>query len=122
VARAFGSCPTYEVTLRRSGSAIWSGHRFVERLGDYGGKFEPDDFLQLAGFIERCGFFDWEDEYLPSVEISDHPKDALEVTRGRLTKSVTQTATVEPADFWVIAGLIDAIAAGIRWAPTTTPR
>lgn len=88
---------------------------FTDRLGDHPAKFDEDDLELLADFIERCGFFDWRDEYRPEVELTDHPGYELEVVRNRVKKAVSQYAVDEPPDFWVIAALVDGIAGRLEW-------
>lgn len=114
----YGQCPIYDVTLRRNGKATWHGEMFTDRIGDYRGEVDEYAFRPLAGFIERCGFFDWRDEY--SIEVTDNPTYELEVTRNRTKKTVSQYGTDEPLDFWVIAALIDGIAGRMAWKPKTT--
>jgi Domain of unknown function (DUF6438) len=75
----YGTCPVYEVVLRREGTASWRGEAFTERLGEFEGQVDAADFLRLASFIERAGFFGWEDEYVAPV--TDNPTHELEVVR-----------------------------------------
>jgi hypothetical protein len=92
---------------------------FTDRIGDYRGKVSLFDFHGLAGFIARCGFFDWNADYSPSIEITDLPTYALQVWRGRETKTVSQYGTDEPPDFWVLAALVDAVAEKMDWTSVT---
>lgn len=108
-----GFSPAYEVTLRADGSADWNGERFVLRIGRFHGQFDVRNFAKLAMFIERAGFFGWKDEY--SGGITDAPDYELEVAAGMQTKRVRQNATDEPPDFWVIATVMDGLAAAIEW-------
>ncbi len=112
----FGSCPVYDVTLRRRGRSTWNGEMFTERIGRYRGDLDRDEFDRLAEFIERSGFFDWKDEYDPvGSTVSDGSTDVLEVRRSGKTKTVSQYSTDEPPDFWVIAKLVEALAGRINW-------
>ena len=111
----YGACPIYEVILRRSGKATWVGEANTERLGSFRGTFQPETFMQLASFVERSGFFEWDEHYEPAYEITDGPTTAISVTRGRIGKTVEQYESDEPPDFWVLATLIDAIAREVEW-------
>jgi hypothetical protein len=111
----FGTCPIYKVTLSSDGTAIWNGERFVERIGRYRGEIDLDDYWRLVRFIERAGFFHFDDEYLGNV--TDLPDYRLTVVSGGTTKSVLQNGVDEPADFWVIATLVDALAESVDWSP-----
>jgi Domain of unknown function (DUF6438) len=115
----FGACPMYEVTLRADGTASWYGERFVPRLGRHRGEVSIDAYQKLARFIQRAGFLGWQDEYVANVP--DTPDYVLTVTAGQRTKTVRQNATDEPPDFWVIATLIDALAATVDWTVAEAP-
>jgi hypothetical protein len=115
----FGTCPIYEVTLRADGSAAWNGERFVERLGRHTGEVRADEYDRLARFVLRAGFFGWEDEYV--ADVTDTPDYFLTATTGQRSKTVRQNATDEPPDFWVIATLVDALAASVAWTPAEAP-
>lgn len=86
---------------------------YVARVGVYAGQFSPWQFERLASFVERCGFFGWSDRY--ETPITDMPEFSLTARYGRRRKRVEQYGTDEPADFWVIAALIDHIADRIAW-------
>jgi hypothetical protein len=111
----FGTCPIYEVTLRADGAATWDGERFVDRLGHHEGEVDVFDFGRLARFVERAGFFGWDPEHRANV--TDLPDYVLTVVRGTETTSVLQNGVDEPADFWVIARLVDGLACAIEWTP-----
>ena len=111
----FGTCPIYEITLRADGSAEWRGDRFVERLGRFHGQANPGDVAKLARLVDRSGLVGWDDEYMGNV--TDAPTYELTVVAGRTTKTVRQNATDEPADFWVVAAVVDHFAAEIDWTP-----
>jgi uncharacterized protein DUF6438 len=109
----FGTCPMYEVTLAADGTASWDGERFVERLGHHQGQVDINDFERLARFVDRAGFFGWNPEYL--ADVTDLPDYILTVTAGDQTKTVRQNGVDEPADFWVIAAVVDGLAEGVDW-------
>ena len=108
-----GFSPAYEVTLRADGSADWNGERFVLRIGRFYGQFDVRNFAKLAMFVERAGFFGWQDDY--SSGVTDAPDYELAVAAGMRTKRVRQNGTDEPPDFWVIATVVDGLAAAIEW-------
>ena len=113
----FGSCPDYDVTLNSDGTATYTGGRFAPRQGDYTGEVNQWEFDNLAAFVVRAGFFDWNDEYRLG-NVTDLPSYEITVTRGGSSKTVLQYGMNEPPDFWVIAEVIDGISNEITW---TTP-
>lgn len=119
----FGPCPIYEVTLRGDGTALWVGEEFTARRGTFRGTFEPEDFAQLASFVDRCGFFDWAEHYEPELYVvTDGPTTTISATRQRTTKTVSQYVADEPADFWVLAALVDALASQVGWTEVAPRR
>jgi Domain of unknown function (DUF6438) len=109
----FGTCPIYEVTLAADGTATWYGERFVDRLGRYHGQVDVNDVGRLGRFMQRAGFFGWDPEYLANV--TDLPDYVLTAVADGQTKTVRQNGVDEPPDFWVIAAVIDGLAAAIDW-------
>jgi hypothetical protein len=109
----FGSCPVYEVTLAADGTATWNGERFVDRLGHHRGQVALNEFGKLTRFIGRAGFVGWENEYVSNV--TDLPNYFLTVVTDEQAKTVRQYGVDEPADFWVIATLVDHLADAIDW-------
>jgi hypothetical protein len=117
----FGRCPVYEVSLASDGTATWNGERFVDRIGLCRGQVDLNDYDKLTRFVNRAGFFGWEPEYVANV--SDLPNYFLTVVTEEQTKTVRQYGVDEPADFWVIATLVDRLAEGVQWTtePTEVP-
>jgi Domain of unknown function (DUF6438) len=109
----FGRCPVYEVSLAADGTATWNGERFVDRIGSYRGQVDLNDYAKLTRFVDRAGFFGWEPEYVANV--SDLPNYFLTVVTEEQTKIVRQYGVDEPADFWVIATLVDRLAEAVGW-------
>jgi Domain of unknown function (DUF6438) len=110
----FGSCPIYKVTLRSDGTATYDGERFVDRIGEYQAQIDLNDYSRLAGFVERAGFLEWNDEYV-NENITDLPNYYLTVVADGATKTVHQYGVDEPPDFWVIAALVDFLADRTDW-------
>jgi Domain of unknown function (DUF6438) len=115
----FGTCPVYDVTLSADGTATWNGQNFVERMGQHQGQVDLNDYGRLSRFIDRAGFFDWAPEFLTTV--TDLPDYFLTVVTGDETKTVRQNGVDRPADFWVIAALVDHLAEAIDWTPVAQP-
>ena len=111
----FGFCPAYEVTLAADGGATWRGDRFVDRIGRYEGEVAAQDFLRVAAFVERAGFFEWDPEYTSGAV--DAPEYHLVVHRGEQAKAVRQHGIDEPPEFWVVAALVDGLVTTVDWKP-----
>ena len=112
--QCYGSCPVYAVTFRRDGTASWHGKLFTLPRGDEAGEIDGQAFTELAGFIERAGFFGWASMY--ETEISCVPAYALTVVvaDGR-SKTVRQTGTSDPPGFGAIGRRIDECARDLGW-------
>jgi len=105
------------VTLAADGTATWNGERFVDRVGHYQGQVDVGVYDHLARFIDRVGFFGWDPEYA-NPNVTDLPDYFLTVVADGHTKTVRQYGVDEPADFWVIAALVDCIADDIDFTAT----
>jgi len=79
-------------------------------------RVEPDEFEQVASYVQRCGFFEWADEYQPSEFVTDNPEYRIRVVKDGLVKEVLQYATNEPPGFGRLAARIDQVAERILWA------
>jgi Domain of unknown function (DUF6438) len=117
----FGTCPVYRVRLSRAGAAEWEGEAFTDRVGRFSGRVEAEEFTLVASFIERSGFFSWDEDYPPSATCL--PDYTLTVATVDLTRRVTVWAdSPSPPDFQVIARLVDGIADRINWGKTPEGR
>lgn len=51
-------CPVYEVTFWRDGSGSYTGYANDEFIGNYKGKYNLNDFTDMAEQINKQGFFE----------------------------------------------------------------
>jgi len=58
-----GPCPIYSVTLRKDGTAIYTGYENVTRLGTHHGKIHGYYFFRLARLLDSEGFFQMKNAY-----------------------------------------------------------
>ena len=101
----FGTCPIYRVTLRRDGTLIYEGIRFVSMLGTYKG--QAYDFARLAEFILAQDYFNLKDDYW--IQGTDLPSTITSVVRADKRKTVTNNAGIGPVGLWGIEMVIDGI-------------
>jgi len=113
---AFSPFPENAVTLRRASPSTRQGGVLVGPTGARSIHLDADEFDRLAAFIERSGFFQWKEHY-EWVAGFDGATDVIEVWRAGTVKTVSQHETDEPADFWVIAQLVEGLAAKVALVP-----
>ena len=101
----FGTCPDYKVTLRRDGTIIDEGRRFVQMMGTYKG--EAYGFDRLAQLILAQKYFDMKDDY--SRPITDMPSAITSVVRAGKRKTIVDYAETGPIELWSIEMAIDGI-------------
>ena len=106
----FGTCPAYKVTLRRDGTIIYEGRRFVEMMGTYKG--EAYGFDRLAQLILAQKYFDMKDDYFRPI--TDMPSAITSVVRGGTRKTITDYAETGPIELWGIEMTIDGILKNAR--------
>lgn len=108
----YGTCPVYKVTLKRDGTAIYEGKRFVERQGTYTGNIYSFD--RLAQFIEAEGYFKLKDDY--SINVTDLSTTTTSVVRaGGQRKTISDYAGAGPIELWAIETAIDGVVAHTKW-------
>ena len=101
----FGTCPIYKVTLKRDGTLIYEGKRFVQMMGTYKGR--AYDFGRLARFILSEDYFNLKDDY--SAPVTDLPSTITSVVRGGQRKTIRDYGGVAPIGLWGIEMSIDGI-------------
>lgn len=107
----FGPCPIYKITIKRDGTAIYEGKRFVERLGMYRGTVYA--FNNLARLIEASGYFKLKDNY--SVNITDLSTATTSVVRAGKRKTIRNYGGAGPIELWGIETTIDGMVANTKW-------
>ena len=113
----FGSCPAYKVTLRRDGTIIYEGKRFVQMMGTYQG--QAYGFDRLAEFILSQDYFNLKDNY--SVPVTDLPSTITSVVRDGKRKTITDYGNIEPVGLWGIEMSIDGILKNARLEKVAVP-
>lgn len=109
---AFGQDPVYKLILRQDGSAVYKGEHGVERLGQYQGKIDRDQFDRLARLIHAQGFFQKDDYYAEPV---DAPTIVTSVVLGGKQKSIVKYEFSCPIELWAIDMAIEGVATQIKW-------
>lgn len=101
----FGTCPAYKVTLRRDGTVIYEGTRFVSMMGTYKGR--AYGFDRLAEFILAQDYFNLKDNY--SIGATDLPSAVTSVVQSGKRKTITDYGGAGPIGLWGIEMSIDGI-------------
>lgn len=109
-----GNCPVYEVSLRKDGTATYTGRKYVERIGQYRGKVYPHQFERLAKWVELQGYFKLQKIYAEGMQ--DAEESMTSVVRGDIRKTVyTRNTEDPPLELWGINAAIDDVVAHIEW-------
>ena len=111
----YGSCPVYQVVLRRDLSATYHGERNVERTGAWHGGVYVFDYGRLSYMVERLGVMAMDSSYAQPV--TDMATATLRIwPRGAAApKVVSDYGEAGPPELWAVIQLVDAIATRIRW-------
>ena len=107
----FGTCPAYEVILRRNGTATFIGSNHVSKIGTYQAQLSGFDRLTRA--IEQRGFQQFKSQY--TVSLTDMPHTIITVVQGSRRKTVDNYADTGPQRLWEIQTLIDGTVAEAHW-------
>jgi hypothetical protein len=112
----YGTCPVYQVVLRRDLNAVYRGERFVERTGTWYGAISLTAYGRLSYLIERMGVMSMRSSYTRGV--TDHSTYVLRIwPRGAATpKVVEEYAHAGPPELWAVMAAVDAISGGTQWS------
>ncbi len=109
----FGDCPVYKVVLRKDGTAIYTGMKYVRRIGEYRGKSDDYYFATLARLIKSQGYFTLKNNY--SSAWSDQDTVVTSVVNGSERKTIENYGNEAPIKLWGIDMAIDAVVERISW-------
>lgn len=90
----YGTCPVYDMKVKRDGSVMFSGHKFVECVGKRMGRISTADFDVIVQKVNEIGFFDLRSNYqsesdgCKSVSTDSDTVDIV-VSRGNSKKRVS---------------------------------
>jgi len=116
-----GPCPIYSVTLRKDGTAIYTGYENVTRLGTHHGKIHGYYFFRLARLLDSEGFFQMKNAYPDEedkVRVYSHWTEvSVGATRDGKKKEVWEYQGEGPIELWGIQMAIDAVVNKIEWEP-----
>jgi hypothetical protein len=99
--------------LRSDGTATYIGKRFVERVGEFDGRFNPYYFERLAQFIESQGYFNLQDKY--EEQMTDQNTVITSAVRRNKRKTIVNYGGEAPVKLWGIEMAIDGVLTQIRW-------
>ena len=111
----YGLCPVYEVIFHRDGKAEFTAQENLPKLGKFVGQVRLGTYGRLCYLIENSHFADLKPSYRAAW--TDDTTCILTVTRGKITKAVSDYGRVGPIELWAIQELIDAIRDKTEWTP-----
>lgn len=107
----FGSCPSYDLTLRADGTAVFEGKQFAPRKGKYIGHFWGESLNKFGAAAERNGFWSLKSHY--SVGYTDQATQTLTIKTDKGKTVVSEYGPSGPAELWELQTIVDGIAANI---------
>jgi len=118
----FGSCPVYRVVIYGDGTVRYDGKDHVRIRGSQTAVIAPENVKQLAGEIERIGFFNLRDFYT-EVSVTDAPAVVLYVAVDGKKKQVKHYLGdfKAPKTLETIETRIDEVAGTGRWTASAVP-
>jgi hypothetical protein len=118
----FGTCPVYSVTLYGDGTVRYDGKDQVRVRGSQTAVIAPEKVKELAGEIDRSGFFSLRDLYT-EVSVTDAPTVVLNVAVDGKKKQVKHYLGdfKAPKTLETIETRIDEVAGTSRWTASALP-
>jgi hypothetical protein len=117
----YGTCPIYQVVLRRDLSATYQGERFVSRLGAWHAGVPLEVYGRLSYLIERLDVMAMDSSY--SRPVTDLPTSTLRIwPRGAVRpKAVSDYANAAPPEVRIVMSMIDGIVGDLTWTRSRPP-
>ena len=118
----FGTCPVYRMALYGDGTVRYDGKDHVRVRGSQTAVIAPEKVKELAGEIERSGFFNLRDLYT-EVSVTDAPTVVLYVAVDGKKKKVRHYLgdLNAPKTLETIETRIDEVAGTGRWTAEASP-
>jgi hypothetical protein len=116
----YGTCPVYQIELRRDGTARYRGGEHAPRRGDFEGEVHLVAFALLCAAAEDLGLEGMQGRY--AAEWTDDENVAIEWVREGRTGQVLDYARQAPPAFQAYRALFDELASEIEWQPVAKDR
>ena len=81
----FGTCPIYSIYIKGTGEVLFTGERFVEKVGEYVNTISREKVLQIYRFAQKIEFFEMKGEYKRG--------DSFELDENGMVQSYTTVIT-----------------------------
>ena len=82
----FGQCPAYKFEVFKDGSATYTGEYFVDMIGKWTTKIDPQKLDSLLQAFETSNFFEFKERYY--TEVTDLPTTYLFFNDGERSKKI----------------------------------
>ena len=106
----YGPCPSYKITLCKTGDVFYDGHYYVDKLGKWKSTFNKNEFEGLTSLIFAINFFNMKEKY--STNVTDMSWITITVISKQTTKMV-RTDFYLP--LWEFAKLVDCLTKDLDW-------
>ena len=116
----FGTCPVYQVELRRDGTARYRGGEHAPRQGEFEGKVPLYAYALLCAAADDLGLEGMQGRY--AADWTDDENVAIEWEREGRTGRVLDYARQAPPAFQAYRALFDELASQIEWQPVAKAR
>lgn len=91
----FGRCPSYSMTIYKSGYAVYEGFSFVDKKGKYTTHFPKSTLTQIKRTAESIHYFGLRDSY-KDPRIQDVPSTFTQLQYGGKSKKIETALNVPP--------------------------
>ncbi len=109
--RCFGKCKVYRLDIYADQSATYTGFKNVERIGDFKGQIDNEDYHTLNDMFKIQHFGDLEKEYLSGA------RDLQRITMRHGKHSVSFHLRKAPENLKSIVRYIDDLIERLEWMP-----
>ena len=112
----FGTCPTYEITIRYNGKATFHVKDHVDLIGKYKGNVEQTVIEMIGNQAHEIGFFELNKQYPgEDVQVADLPSTIIYINWNGKEKKINNMHYQSPPELGKFEKFIDKALEGVDW-------
>lgn len=111
----FGMCPVFNLTILKSGQAIYEGKNFTDRIGFYQSKIDETALQRIMFVADSIGYFSLEENY-DNDKVTDLPTTTTSLLKNGSLRKVANRYKA-PKSLQVLYKELDAMIESVEWKP-----
>ncbi len=112
----FGMCPVFNLTISKSGKAIFEGKNFTDKMGFYQSQWDKAALQRMTFVADSIQYFAFEKKY-DNNKVTDLPTTTTSILKNGISFSVANRYK-GPKSLQIFYKELDAMIERANWKPT----